>query len=75
MKIVGITILFMVVLIPATISINLFFYGLDIKGAINDWTRPLYMRTMSENLFYIIYPLIILCRPIVLYFLDKKRNS
>ncbi|GIN71929.1 hypothetical protein J14TS2_24040 [Bacillus sp. J14TS2] len=74
-KIVGITILYMVLLIPATMCINIFFYGSDIKEAILNWVQPLYLRTISENLLYIVYPLSIICYPIVSFFLNKKRNT
>ncbi|MBO0993904.1 hypothetical protein [Bacillus sp. SD088] len=75
LKIVGITILYMVLLIPATMCINIFFYGPDIKGAILNWFQPLYLRNVSENLLYIFYPLSIICQPIVECFLNKKRNT
>lgn len=76
LKIIGITILYMVLLIPATMCMNIFFYGPeDIKGAILNWFQPLYLRTIPENLLYIVYPSSIICYTIAGFFLKKRRKT
>ncbi len=73
MKVLGVFILMMVTLSILTLCMN-FIYGFDLKGAIQQWIRPLFVMGTGEKSLYILYPFVILMLPIV-HFIKRKRQG